>query len=324
MFEFGKSDTMAASCHPAAFVRTATLTFLTLLLVACCPGDQTDERGWPNELVLGLVPSLEAEAMVDNLEPLAEFLSEELDMPVTSFVPQDYTGLVEALGTGRADIGMLPPFAAMLGQRRYDIETILISVRNGETGYRSQFMTNDPSVCDTPVVEDELGYKTCEGDIAVLEGETVAFTDPNSTSGFLFPSVKLMKAGIDPQKDVDGLFVGGHDSAALAVYAGDVRFATAYDDVRMFIEDQYPDIGEKVITFAFTEMIPNDGVQVRPGLPEDLQEAIKNAFVKLTEEQADLPREEKVLWVLYEIDGFVEATPGLYDPVRDAYELMRE
>jgi len=158
----------------------------------------------------------------------------------------------------------------------------------------------------------------------VLEGQTVAFTDPNSTSGFLFPSVKLMKAGIDPQKDVDGLFVGGHDSAALAVYAGDVRFATAYDDVRMFIEDQYPDIGEKVITFAFTEMIPNDGVQVRPGLPEDLQEAIKDAFVKLTEQQADLPREEKVLWVLYEIDGFVEATPGLYDPVRDAYELMRE
>jgi len=305
-------------------VRKAFLTALTIVLVACCPGDQVDERGWPKELVLGLVPSLEAEAMVDNLGPLADFLSDELGMPVTSFVPQDYTGLVEALGTGRADIGMLPPFAAMLGQRRYDIETILISVRNGETGYRSQFMTNDPSVCDTPVVTDERGYKTCEGDVSVLEGETVAFTDPNSTSGFLFPSVHLMKRGIDPQKDVDGLFVGGHDSAALAVYAGDVRFAVAYDDVRMFIEDQYPDIGEKVITFDHTVMIPNDGVQVRPGLPEDLQKAIRDAFVKLAESQAHLPREEKVLWVLYEIDGFVPATEGLYDPVRDAYELLRE
>jgi len=140
-------------------VRKAFLTALTIVLVACCPGDQVDERGWPKELVLGLVPSLEAEAMVDNLGPLADFLSDELGMPVTSFVPQDYTGLVEALGTGRADIGMLPPFAAMLGQRRYDIETILISVRNGETGYRSQFMTNDPSVCDTPVVTDERGHR---------------------------------------------------------------------------------------------------------------------------------------------------------------------
>ena len=305
-------------------MRRAFLIMLAIVLAGCCPGEQVDERGWPKELVLGLVPSLEAEAMVDNLEPLADFLSEELGMPVTSFVPQDYTGLVEALGTGRADIGMLPPFAAMLGQRRYDIETILISVREGETGYRSQFMTNDPSVCETPVVEDERGYLTCHADVGVLEGETVAFTDPNSTSGFLFPSVHLMKRGIDPQKDVEGLFVGGHDSAALAVYAGDVRFAVAYDDVRLFIEPQYPDIGQKVITFAHTEMIPNDGVQLRPGLPEDLQTAIAEAFVKLTEVQADLPREEKVLWVLYEIDGFVPATEGLYDPVRDAYELLRE
>lgn len=315
---------MTACFRRADPLRFALLTSLALLLFACCPREDVDERGWPNELVLGLVPALEAEAMVDNLDPLTDFLSEELGMPVTSFVPQDYTGLVEALGTGRADVGMLPPFAAMLGKRRYDIETVLISVREGETGYRSQFMTNDPSVCDSPVVENDLGYLTCRGDVSAVEGETIAFTDPNSTSGFLFPSVHLMQHGIDPQKDVDGLFVGGHDSAALAVYSGDVRFAVAYDDVRMFVEPQYPDIGQKVITFDHTVMIPNDGVQLRSGLPEDLQEAIAEAFVKLAESQADLPREEKVLWVLYEIDGFVPATEGLYDPVRDAYELMRE
>jgi len=305
-------------------LRLATPILLAGMLLACCPRDQVDERGWPTELVLGLVPSLEAEAMVDNLGPLADFLSEELGVPVTSFVPQDYTGLVEALGTGRADIGMLPPFAAMLGKRRYDIETILISVRDGETGYRSQFMTNDPAVCNSPVVEDERGYLSCQGDVRVMRGQTVAFTDPNSTSGFLFPSLHLMEHGMDPETDVEGLFVGGHDSAALAVYAGDVRFAVAYDDVRLFIEPQYPDIGQKVIAFDHTVMIPNDGVQLRPDLPEDLRAAIAAAFVKLAESQAHLPREEKVLWVLYEIDGFVPATTGLYDPVRDAYDLLRK
>lgn len=305
-------------------MRFATPILLAGMLLACCPRDQVDERGWPTELVLGLVPSLEAEAMVDNLGPLADFLSEELGVPVTSFVPQDYTGLVEALGTGRADIGMLPPFAAMLGKRRYDIETILISVRDGETGYRSQFMTNDPAVCNSPVVEDERGYLSCQGDVRVMRGQTVAFTDPNSTSGFLFPSLHLMEHGMDPETDVEGLFVGGHDSAALAVYAGDVRFAVAYDDVRLFIEPQYPDIGQKVIAFDHTVMIPNDGVQLRPDLPEDLRAAIAAAFVKLAESQAHLPREEKVLWVLYEIDGFVPATAGLYDPVRDAYDLLRK
>lgn len=309
-----------------------------LLLVGCCPGEQVDERGWPTELVLGLVPALEAEALIDNLDPLAEYLEQELGMPVTSFVPQDYTGLVEALGSGRADIGMLPPFAAMLGQRRYDLEPILISTRRGETGYRTQWMTNDPSVCREPPVvvervcesrvvgrEDVIQrFLSCEGDLEQIRGDSVAFTDPNSTSGFLFPAVQLLDMGIDHERDINGLFVGAHDAAVLAVYGGDTRFGVAYQDARNMVCNQYPDIGERVIVFDFAPMIPNDGVQLRPDLPPDLKEAIIQAFLKLAAEQATLPDDEKVLWVLYEIDGFQRFEPGTYDPVRSAYEIVRQ
>ncbi|MBF6309109.1 PhnD/SsuA/transferrin family substrate-binding protein, partial [Nocardia farcinica] len=128
---------------------------------------------------------------------------------------------------------------------------------------------------------------------------------------------------IDPQEDVKGLFVGGHDAAALAVYAGDTRFGVAYEDARMMICDQYADIGEKAIVFNHAPMIPNDGVQLRPGLPEDLQQAITEAFISLAEDQAHLPDDEKVLWILYEIDGFERYEPGVYDPVRKAYEIVR-
>lgn len=308
-----------------------------LLLAGCCPGEQVDERGWPRELVLGLVPALEAEALVDNLDPLTEHLERELGMPVRSFVPQDYTGLVEALGSGRADIGMLPPFAAMLGARRYDIETILISVRRGQTGYRSQWFTNDASVCQGEVEIVERRCETrvpgreaqirkfaqCQADLTVLREQSVAFVDPNSTSGFLFPAVQLMDLGIDPERDLNSLFVGGHDAAVLAVYAGDTRFGVSYDDARNIVCGQYPDVGEKVIVFNHAPMLPNDGVQLRPGLPDDLRQAIMDAFIGLAESEAHLPDDQKVLWVLYEIDGFVPLTPGLYDPVRDAYELMR-
>lgn len=326
--------------HPVAHrpLRLLSAVVLVLLLVGCCPGESVDERGWPNELVLGLVPALEADALVDNLDPLAEYLEAELGVPVTSFVPQDYTGLVEALGAGRADIGMLPPFAAMLGQRRYDLDPILISTRRGETGYRTQWMTNDPSLCREPPVVVErtcesrvVGrqdvtrkFLSCEGDLEQVRGETVAFVDPNSTSGYLFPAVQLMDMGIDLQRDVNGLFVGGHDAAVLAVYAGDTRFGVAYEDARNMICDQYPDIGEKAIVFDFAPMIPNDGVQLRPGLPSDLREAIIDAFLKLAAEQAHLPDDEKILWVLYEIDGFQRFETGMYDPVRSAYEIVRQ
>jgi len=316
---------------------SAALPALILALAGCCPGQQLDERGWPTELVLGLVPALEADALVDNLAPLTDYLEAELGLPVRSFVPQDYTGLVEAMGSGRADIGMLPPFAAMLGQRRYDIETVLISVRKGQTGYRSQWFTNDPSVCkgDIELLERRCDtrlpgrpaevrrFAHCQADLEVMRGESIAFVDPNSTSGFLFPAVQLMDLGIDPERGISSLFVGGHDAAVLSVYAGDTRFGVSYDDARNIVCSQYPDVGERVIVFNHAPMLPNDGVQVRPGLPADLRQAIMDAFISLAEKQAHLPDDQKVLWVLYEIDGFVPLTEGLYDPVRVAYELMR-
>ncbi|TVQ41158.1 MAG: phosphate/phosphite/phosphonate ABC transporter substrate-binding protein [Wenzhouxiangella sp.] len=317
--------------------RSVALLALAFLLASCCPQEQLDERGWPKQLVLGLVPALEAEALVDNLDPLTDHLEQALGIPVRSFVPQDYTGLVEALGSGRADIGMLPPFAAMLGERRYDIESILVSTRRGETGYRPQWMTHDRSVCETEIRYEERlcdsrvrgresvtrRFAYCQGDLERMRGQSVAFVDPNSTSGFLFPAVQLRELGIDHQRDLNSLFVGGHDAVALAVYSEDTLFGVSYDDVRNMICGQYPDIGEKVIVFENAPMIPNDGVQLRPGMPDDLRQAIKDAFIDLAESQADLPDDEKVLWVLYEIDGFIETPEGVYEPVRAAYELMR-
>lgn len=310
---------------------------LTLLVTGCCSDTMVDERGWPAELVLGLVPALEAEALVDNLDPLTAHLEAELGVPVRSFVPQDYTGLVEALGSGRADIGMLPPFAAMLGQRRYDIETILVSVRRGQTGYRPQWLTSDPSVCAGRIEYLErdcesrraghearpVRFAHCTGSLENLRGESVAFVDPNSTSGFLFPAIQLAEAEIDHERDINSLFVGGHDAVVLAVHAGDTRFGVSYDDARNMVCAQHPDIGEQVIVFNHAPAIPNDGVQLRPGLPADLRQAIIDAFIGLAESQADLPDDEKILWVLYEIDGFQPMTDGLYDPVREAYEIMR-
>lgn len=318
-------------------MRHVFLVSTVFLIASCCKQEPVNEQGWPNELVLGLVPALEAEALVDNLEPLAQHLEKELGVPVRSFVPQDYTGLVEALGAGRADIGMLPPFAAMLGAKRYDIEPILISSRKGVVGYRAQWFTNDPALCEGPVVYEEricdaretgrqtrmIQFASCPGSIESVRGQTVAFVDPSSTSGFLFPAMQLRNNGIDHERDLNSLFVGGHDAAVLAVYAGDARIGVSYDDARNMICQQYPDIGEKVIVFQHTDMLPNDGVQVRPDLPRDLVAAIQDAFLSLAEEQKDLPDDEKVLWILYEIDGFVPMTEGLYDPVEDAYELMR-
>jgi phosphonate transport system substrate-binding protein len=282
--------------------------------------------GRPDKLVLGLVPALEAEKLVDDLKPLDEYLTAELGVPVESFVPQDYTGLIEALGSGQADIAMLPPFAGMLAQERYGVETILISERDGEARYRAQWMTADADLCEEPPAPGPNGLLGCLASIQNVRGKVVGFTDPTSTSGYLFPALQLLDAGIDPEEDIRSVFVGSHDAAVIALLNGDVEIAVSYDDVRTYstIRNEYPDIDQTVLPFNYSDWIPNDGVQVRGDLPADLKEEIKQAFLKLTRVEAGLEQEERLMYKLYEIDGFVEFEEGTYDPVMRAFTEMRD
>lgn len=304
--------------------RLAALALSVILLAGCGAGSGPGDGAMPEKLVLGLVPALEADKLISNLKPLDEYLTAELGIPVESFVPQDYTGLIEALGSGQADIGMLPPFAGMLGYERYGIETILISERDGEARYRAQWMTTDPEFCDEPPEPDWRGLLRCIASIQKVRGKVVGFTDPTSTSGYLFPALQLIDAGINPEEDIQSVFVGSHDAAVIAVLNGDVEIAAAYDDARTYILNEYPDIGQQVIPFNYSDWIPNDGVQVRGDLPDDVKESIKRAFLKLTRVEAGIPQEERLMYKLYEIDGFVEFEEGTYEPVKRAFAQMRD
>ena len=47
---------------------------------------------------------------MEDIQPLADYLSEALGIPVEGFVSSDYTALVTAMQTGQAQIAALPPF----------------------------------------------------------------------------------------------------------------------------------------------------------------------------------------------------------------------
>ncbi|HAQ21999.1 MAG TPA: phosphate starvation-inducible protein PhoH, partial [Acidimicrobiaceae bacterium] len=48
-------------------------------------------------------------------------------------------------------------------------------------------------------------------DLSKVKGKTVAFTSESSTSGYLFPALQLIEAGINPERDINPIFTGGHD-----------------------------------------------------------------------------------------------------------------
>ena len=220
----------------------------------------------PTKLVMGFVPSVEADKIADDAQPVADYLTKELGIPVTNFTSTDYVGLVEAMGSGKVDIGALPPLAYVLAKDQGAAEVILKASRKGKLTYRSMF-----------VVKADSGIKTLED----AKGKRFAFVEPASTSGYLFPAALLKKKGMDPEHYFSQVtFAGSHDKAAMAVYNGDVDIASVYEDVRNNIEKTTPDIKTKVIPIAYSDEIPNDTFSVRPGLSPELKAKIKDALLR--------------------------------------------
>ncbi|WP_026690795.1 phosphate/phosphite/phosphonate ABC transporter substrate-binding protein [Alteribacter aurantiacus] len=279
----------------------AGLGFMALSLAACGNGDD-------DTLVMGFVPSSDSDNIATTVEPLAEELSEVLGRPVEGSVMVNYSGLVEAMGSGNVDIGFLPALGYVQGEERYGFEVILKSERNGEDSYRAQF-----------VVREDSGFDRIED----LEGQTWVYPDPASPAGFLFPATHLAENyAVDNVQSFFGNEVqaGSNDGALVSVYEGEADVATTFEDARTVLEGDYPDIMDTLKVIEYTDPIPNDTITLIEELDEDLKQEIKEAFLSFNDNEEMI----QIMNDVYRWDGIIEADASDYDIVRDAYDLFRD
>lgn len=300
--------------------RTAALVLLssvllTLATAGCGDDAKTAEGGaagssaatetaTPDKIVLGFVPSLEADKIAETAQPMADYVSKEIGIPVETFTSTNYVGLIEAMGSGKVDIGALAPLAYVLAHDQNGAEVLLKTSRKGSLTYHAIFLARADS-----------GIKTFEA----AKGKRIAFVDPASASGYLFPAAFLKARGFDPETFFSQTkFAGSHDNAIRAVYNGDVDVCSVYDDARNKVEETLPDVKQKVVVIGKTEEIPNDTFSVRKDLNPELREKIKAAFLKYAASDVG----KKTLLDLYEIDGLQEASDSDYDVVRKTAQAM--
>lgn len=275
-----------------------------ILVLSLFGGSAFAQGEVPDKLVIGMVPSREADAIVDSLDPIAAMLSERLLIPVETFISTNYVGLVEAIGTGRVDVGMFGPAAMVQAMDAFGAVPLVASVRQGSTSYRAQFNVR----CDSGITEFEQ-----------LRGGTIAFVDPSSSSGYQFPYVTLKDTyGIDPDTEMTTVFAGSHDASALAVYNGDVDVSVTFggspgSDGRETIEVDFPDVKDVVCILGYSDDIANDGIVVRKGLDAELMDQLAQALIDIanTEEGKELTQ------ALFNVTEFARITdPSVYDTVR--------
>jgi phosphonate transport system substrate-binding protein len=149
---------------------------------------------------------------------------------------------------------------------------------------------------------------------AVQNGDqvTMSYSSTGSTSGFLFPCLKLKNADILPgnHDNFDTFVAGGHSASGLAVLRGDADIGWGYDDVRLDLVGRTADTGlpedmpeieqvseltTRIKLLGYTDYIPNDPQVAADNLSADLQTAIQEELVSLSGSEAGSPLLESLL-----------------------------
>jgi phosphonate transport system ATP-binding protein len=283
---------------------------LALLVCACGigPGGSAPKR----KIVIGLNPSEKSENVQRNARVLAKLIEDRVGMPVEMFVAQDYTGLVLALRSRNIDFAFFAPLSYVFAEREADARVLLKAERKGRPYYFGSIIVNADS-----------SYRT----LADLKGRTIAWVDPTSASGYLFPKAALIEAGIDPEKHFSQqTFAGGHDAVILSVINGTIAAGATYSNDTTGESGSWTQLGDgafrgRVRPIFFSRPIPGDNLATSQSMVDEhgeIVEKVRAAVMGLTSDSAG----KALMQSMYHVDAMVPATSEDYQPVRDAAEAL--
>lgn len=260
-------------------------------------------------LVLAMVPQENPEKLAGDAQVISNWLAPRVGVPVSGFVTSDHAAAVEALRSGDADISFMGALPYVIARQEVGAEVLLAEVYRGEAGYRGRVF-----------VRRDRGLSKLEQ----LRGKTIAFADPVSESGYIYPLETFVQAGLlrrgdDPRSFFgEVFFAGGYQQAIQAAVEGlvDAAGASEYADLLLTREQQ-----PLVTWIAESEMIPSHCVIARRGLDPALRDRFVAAMLKLNE-----PEHRPLLQHVYGPDGYIRADHAMYAPVEAIarqYGLLR-
>jgi phosphonate transport system substrate-binding protein len=286
-------------------VATLALTLISMAVVlGGCGGGGELGSSADNPIVWSFVPSGETEQVATGAQEVADLLHDETGLYFETNVATEYAGVIEAMCSDppEAHMGSLATFAYVLANERCGIEAELVAVRFGSPTYNGQLITQADSGIDS---------------ISDLEGKTFCRPDPLSTSGWIIPSLSMRAEDINPEQDLAEIVdAGSHDAVVAAVYNGDCDAGATYVDARGTLEDEQPDVMEKVIVFHVTADIPNDGVQFIPDMDEELKNQIIEGLLTISGTEEG----QEALDTAYSWAALEEHGDEFYDPFRQVLQ----
>lgn len=235
---------------------------------------------------------------------------------VSLFPAADYDGVIQGLLGGTLDYAELGAsgYAKTYLQNPDAVEPILTTIQtDGSTGYHSVM-----------VARRDSGMTSLED----MKGKKLGFADPDSTSGFLIPSVTLPDAIGMEIKDffAETGFGGGHENLVLEVVKGTFDAGTTWasgvgdwdegytsGNLHKMVDKGILDMDDLVELWK-SPLIPNGPIVVRSTLDDDAKSKFKTMLMGLP--QADPDCFASIQGGTY--NGYTEVNADFYKAIIDA------
>ena len=229
-----------------------------------------------SEFRIGILGGENAQDRMTSHECLKNHTEEALGVPVKVFAPADYAGVIEGLLGGTIDYAWLGAsgYAKTYLSDPEAVEPVLVKVNlDGSIGYYSIGFARKDSGIDS---------------IDAMEGKVFGFGDPNSTSGYLIPSIEIptYKDGVTMESGEyfeEVKFTGGHEQTIVAVNNGDIDGGVTWADGQGAWEDGFNSGAlRKAVDAGLIDMndlteiwrskeIPEGPIVLRTALPADVK-----------------------------------------------------
>ncbi|GGK38087.1 phosphonate ABC transporter substrate-binding protein [Salinarimonas ramus] len=236
---------------------------------------------WREELGSYNIGLLGGENEADRLrryQCLDDLLTERLGVPVELFPASDYAGVMQGLVAGQLHMASLGAsgYAGIHLQDPDAVEPVFTTAQvDGSLGYYSVM-----------IVRADSGIESLED----MQGRSLAYADPNSTSGYLVPRNELAAQGIEDAYFSRTGFGGGHEQAIVAVLNGQYDAGVTWisgqgeraegytrGNLRRMVDNGLLDMDDVRIVWQ-SSIIPNGPIVVRKDLPQEAREIVVDLY----------------------------------------------
>ena len=252
--------------------------------------------------------------VTEGARAFAHALETLVGKPVRLHVVKDYASLLSTLRLGGIELAWMPPFLHIEAARTGAMLAAVVE-RDGALTYRSALVVR----ADDPIrALDEL------------RGARAAWTDRSSASGFVFPRLHLLGAGLNLREALaEETFLGAPREVCGAVADGRADIGACFTseahagDLAQTLVDVgriYPAATWRLRVLAVTAAIPSDGIVLAPTVAPIDRARIVDALLRLS----SLPEGAEGVKKLLFGERLVGVTDGVARAIERLAPLLRQ